>query len=425
VFEKILVAIDSREQRRGPLTYASQLAKGFTIPVVLLQISPNDGVPGVRPASDLAEPAARLSADQVPVESMTETGKDGDDVLCTAEQYGCELIVMSPHLGTRNDKGLGSVTTQTLRGTQVPLLLVPPGHSHSIRNIVVSLDGSALAEVALPYTEEIARRLGVPICLARAYQPWMMTMAGIEGYAYPGSTDLVTAETEAIDYLRVVASRLAPVGQPVDCQALKGTPAKVIVGLAAHTPGSLITLTTHGRSGLARWLLGSVTEEMARSTSNPILIIPHKFGFKYAQGVTELLQQTPLFARLREKELKELSQVARIRTFASGDEIVREGDEGNEFFIVSSGRVDVIKNAATPEEFKMGILGPGDFFGELSLLDDEPRSATVRAAGDVECVSINRVDFTEHLNKHPQTAVMMLPALARRLRRATGQSVGG
>lgn len=422
MFQKILVAIHSREQRRGPLTYASQLAKGFTIPVVLLQVSPNDGVPSVRQASDLTEPAARLSADHIPVQSVTETGKDGEDVLCTAEQYGCELIVMPPQLGT-NGNGLSSVAAQTLRSTQVPLLLVPPG-SASIRNIIVSLDGSALAEVALPYAEEIARRLGVPICLARAYQPWMMTMAGIEGYAYPGSTDLVAAETEAIDYLRGVASRLAALGQPVDCQALKGSPAKGIVGLAARTPGSVTTLTTHGRSGLARWLLGSVTEEMARSTSNPILIIPHKFGFKYAQGVTELVQQTPLFARLREKELNELSQVARIRTFASGDLIVREGDEGDEFFIVSSGRVDVIKNVATPEEFRMGILGAGDFFGELSLLDDEPRSATVRAAGDVECVSINRVDFMDHLNKHPQTAAMMLPALARRLRRATGHSVG-
>ncbi len=420
MFRKILLAINSSDQADGAVLYASQLAKGFAIPVVLLQVGGPEK--GFREAGSILSAAARLSADRVSVESLTATGNPADDILGSAAQRGCELIVTSPQIGVGEGKGLGNIAAEVLRRVQVPLLLVPHGYSHGATKMIVSLDGSTLAEVALPYAEEIARRLSVPICLARAYQPWLLPITGIEGYAYVGTSDIEAAENDATEYLRGVASRLDSAGQPVVCQAFPGTAAEAIMGFAGRNPGGVIILTTHGRSGLARWVLGSVTEEMASFTSNPILIIPHKFGVKYARGITELLQQTPLFSGVRETELNELAQVARVRKFASGDEVVREGDQGSEFFIISSGHVHVIK-AGEPEETQVAILGPGDFFGELSLLDHEPRSATVKAVGDVECVSINRTDFSEQLNKHPQIAAMMLPALARRLRRAMARSV--
>jgi CRP-like cAMP-binding protein len=86
--------------------------------------------------------------------------------------------------------------------------------------------------------------------------------------------------------------------------------------------------------------------------------------------------------------------------------------------VIASGRVEVIKGAESQHPTVIGTLGSGEFFGEMAVIDDHPRSATIRAIEETECVAIRREDFLETLQLRPQIAVRMLPILVRRLRQA-------
>src|SRR5688572_27454 len=96
---------------------------------------------------------------------------------------------------------------------------------------------------------------------------------------------------------------------------------------------------------------------------------------------------------------------------------MREGDSGVGVFIVRSGRAEVLQKRGG-EMVKLGDLGPGDFFGEMALLDEFPRSATVRAVEPTTCLGLTRWHFRGILESHPQIALGILPVLTKRLRSA-------
>ncbi len=177
-------------------------------------------------------------------------------------------------------------------------------------------------------------------------------------------------------------------------------------------------MTTHGRSALARWFIGSVTEAVIRGAVNPVLIIPQQYSQRYALKIADLLAQTPLFSELTQEDLRSLAEAARIRAYQPGEVIVREGDRAAGCFILLSGRVEVIKGADTPKPVVLAKMGTGELFGEMAMIDDQPRSATVQAVEPTECVALRRSDFMAELRQRPEIAVHMLPMLVRRLREA-------
>ncbi len=138
-------------------------------------------------------------------------------------------------------------------------------------------------------------------------------------------------------------------------------------------------------------------------------------------SIEDTLAQVPLFSQLSRRALRRLARGTISRDFGKGDVIVKEGEQAVAFYLVLSGRVEVVKQAegATPKV--QGILGPGDFFGEMALIDDYPRSATVRALEDTECLELWRWDFRYELHRSPSIAVEMLPDLSRRLRQTNAQ----
>jgi len=85
-------------------------------------------------------------------------------------------------------------------------------------------------------------------------------------------------------------------------------------------------------------------------------------------------------------------------------------------FIISTGKVEVVKGADTEREAVLATLGAGDFFGEMAVITPQPRNATVRAIDETECVVIRNIDFRAELRAHPEMAVKMLPVLVERLR---------
>jgi serine/threonine protein phosphatase PrpC/CRP-like cAMP-binding protein len=117
----------------------------------------------------------------------------------------------------------------------------------------------------------------------------------------------------------------------------------------------------------------------------------------------EVLANMPLFSRLTERELLRVMQAVEVREYKDGDAVIREGDKGDELFIVLEGKVRVARG-----EQVLTHLGPGEHVGEMALIRSVPRSATVTAVGPAELIAIRRADFFEILRKEHEVAVKML-----------------
>lgn len=130
----------------------------------------------------------------------------------------------------------------------------------------------------------------------------------------------------------------------------------------------------------------------------------------------DLLSNIPLFAKLSPAELAELTGLLKEQRVAGQQPVFWVGDEGSDFYIVQVGRVGVCSPDQMGNEVQLAVLGPGDFFGEISLLDGGPRTATVRADGDVIVVTLSRHDFLEFVRRNPSTAIHILTVLGQRQR---------
>lgn len=131
----------------------------------------------------------------------------------------------------------------------------------------------------------------------------------------------------------------------------------------------------------------------------------------------EFLKHVRLFENLDQKSLEAVANAAVEQSYVAGQEIVRQGDTGVGAFIIRSGKVEVVQDRGT-HQHRVGELRSGDVFGEMALLDEFPRSATVRAIEPTTCLGIQRWHFRGILESHPQIALALLPMLTRRIRNA-------
>lgn len=130
----------------------------------------------------------------------------------------------------------------------------------------------------------------------------------------------------------------------------------------------------------------------------------------------ELLHDVPLFALLDEQERALLAERVESVSFAEGKVIFGVGDPGDSMYVVISGEVQLSVKTKTGEEMFLEMPGAGDFFGEISLLDEGPRTATARAKTDVNAIEIDRGDLDELFRLKPAAAMDLLAATGRRLR---------
>jgi CRP-like cAMP-binding protein len=133
-------------------------------------------------------------------------------------------------------------------------------------------------------------------------------------------------------------------------------------------------------------------------------------------GHEEALRNVPLFAGLEPGDLQRLGRILVPRQYEAGELIIKEGDEAVGFFILSSGKVRVVKDLGADKEQTLATLTPGEFFGETALLDGYPRTASVQAVEKTECLALTRWDFMSELKSSPTMAVEIVRVLARRLR---------
>jgi CRP-like cAMP-binding protein len=132
-----------------------------------------------------------------------------------------------------------------------------------------------------------------------------------------------------------------------------------------------------------------------------------------------LLRSVSIFSDLDTAEVAALERLAEIREYADGAVIVSQEDPGDALYVLVRGKVKVVLYGESGREIILSIFkAPGDFFGEMSLLDGEPRSASVIADEPSRLLVLARRDFHAHLERHPRTALRVLTELSRRLRRA-------
>jgi CRP-like cAMP-binding protein len=130
----------------------------------------------------------------------------------------------------------------------------------------------------------------------------------------------------------------------------------------------------------------------------------------------EALAKAKMFAGVESEALSALAGSVQTLRFAAGEILVREGEDATSFMVLCGGEADVVRGLDDETELLIGRLAEGDFFGEMALLDGFPRSASVRAATDCECMVLGRKDFAALLHADTAVALAILPVLSRRLR---------
>lgn len=134
------------------------------------------------------------------------------------------------------------------------------------------------------------------------------------------------------------------------------------------------------------------------------------------QSLASVLRQTVLFADLDEAELTAVAELCRQRTVPKGSIVFYEDDPGTSCYILSEGRIKIVVNSQDGREHILGLLKPVDLFGEMSLLDGQPRSATAIAVEESKVLTIQRDEFLALLKAGPSIALKLLVVLTRRLR---------
>jgi nucleotide-binding universal stress UspA family protein len=216
------------------------------------------------------------------VDCSVEKGTAAETIIDKAARAKGTLIMMATHGRSGINRWvLGSVAEKVLRATNDPLLLVratdqaPPEAEARLTSVIVPLDGSELAESVLPAVTELAKKLDLEIILFRAFNIPYSIYAGADGY-YAINFDQLIAEIkdEATGYLEKRTEEIRRKGvEKVSFLAKEGLSADEIISLGRQTPDNLIAMCTHGRSGVKRWVLGSVTETVVRHCGDPVLVI--------------------------------------------------------------------------------------------------------------------------------------------------------
>ncbi len=298
MYTKILVPLDGSELSERVLPYARPFAEALKVPVELLQVIDPAIIESLSDPErgryiDIVEADMKSSVQSylgqvassfggpLTVTCSLELGNPAEVIVDRGSADPGILIAMS----TRGRSGiqrwvLGSVADKVLHSTASDMLLVRgEGQGRSsgeaaLKTVIVPLDGSHLAEKALPRAAELARNMKLEILLLRAYS--LPTSIYFSGEEYGPDLSQLTEQIreEAQSYLEAKVQELHSEGlESVSSVLLQGEGAAEIIDTAQKTADNLVAMCTHGRSGLSRWVLGSVTERVILHSGDPVLVV--------------------------------------------------------------------------------------------------------------------------------------------------------
>lgn len=135
--------------------------------------------------------------------------------------------------------------------------------------------------------------------------------------------------------------------------------------------------------------------------------------YKVPAPTTAMLASVPLFSGLNKSQIRTMATTAKERSYRAGDTIVKQGEKGIGFYLILSGQAQVERSGQA-----VATLSPGQFFGEMALLDEQPRTADVRAAGAVRCLVLSPWEFWSAVGNEPEVLRNLFKETVRRLRSA-------
>jgi nucleotide-binding universal stress UspA family protein len=300
MLERFVVPLDTSATSARIIPYVTELAKRLGQPAVLLAVLPHSEGE-LNPLVDdyeaevseliayrrkyahdyLDTVSGQLRDDGVWATTVVAEGDEAATILATAAAKHAGLIAMATHGRVGPQRWfLGSVADKVIRNASTPVLLIRPradgkATPPEINAILVPVDGSELAEAAFPYATFLAKNLDTSVTLFRSV-PLGWSVGGSGAFGHEGtSPDVIRViEDEARGYLERTAERLRGEGIQVDtCFARFAEPASEIADLTEKMRGALIVMSSHGRSGLGRTLLGSVADKVIRSSGAPVLVV--------------------------------------------------------------------------------------------------------------------------------------------------------
>jgi nucleotide-binding universal stress UspA family protein len=226
--------------------------------------------------------AKALKSQKVKVTTAIAYGNAADEIIKFADKSKVDLIITSTH-GRSGIKRwmLGGVALKLLYGTCVPVLLVKSRASKiskvAFKKILVPLDGSPFSEASIPYVKELAKGTGGEIVLLRVSEPPILPADRSPAIkpSWGEYRDILMAEIQrqALEYLQKVKTELEKSGAKVSAQAILGKTTEIILQVAQKEDVNLVAMTTHGRTGISRWVYGSVATRIVEESLQPILLI--------------------------------------------------------------------------------------------------------------------------------------------------------
>jgi nucleotide-binding universal stress UspA family protein len=285
MFDKILVPLDGSPLAEQALAFAMPLARSVTGQIVLVRALDKWAIHGSQDERAIHEADAtaatslvqsHVAAQGVPASSIVRAGAASAVIEAVCAEENVSLIAMSTHgHGGLHRLAYGSVADQVVRLSSRPLLLIPahasaewsPGREP----LLVPLDGSPVAELALNPANELANALQCGITLLQVVEPPAVLTSDDAGYN--PLVDLDAWADEAKAYVNGVAQRERDGRISVTAKAVIGYAAPTITADASAGSASAIVMVTHGRTGLAGTVLGSVTLGVAHRATVPVLIV--------------------------------------------------------------------------------------------------------------------------------------------------------
>lgn len=292
MYRQILVPLDGSKTAENVLPYARFLTANLKIPAQLISVVETPVSADAEKAlylDSLIERAVATSQEYlsrvaktfvgVNVTVTVEKGNPEEIILARAEADQKILIAMATHGRSGMSRWLlGSIAEKIVHEAKNPVFLVRAkdnantGARATLNSIIVPLDGSKLAESILPTVIELATAMKLKVVLLQTFS-LKQIIYSYENYL-PDSAELQrVSKSGATRYLESKEQQLKSAGLDVLSVVSEGEAAETIIELAKGSPDSLIAMCTHGRSGVRRWILGSITEKVVRHAEDPVLAI--------------------------------------------------------------------------------------------------------------------------------------------------------
>ena len=294
MYEKILIPLDGSELAEVALPYAEDLAAKLDSELILIHLSESKDDPYMHMykvymdkmleiTKERIKQHAHLTKDNsIKVSFAMCIGNPAEEILNYAENKDVGLIIMATH-GKSGIKRwtLGSVADKVMTATKKPIMLVrATGASEDIRskgvlhNVLLPLDGSAESEKVVPYIEDLASKLKLEVILFQAISLVYPTYTA-DAFAYVSYSEqqMESIKDSTISYLQKVGLQLQAKGISTKTDVRIGSAADEIINYADEIKADLVAMTTHGRSGIGRWLFGSNAIRVIRAGNTPLMLV--------------------------------------------------------------------------------------------------------------------------------------------------------